>query len=518
MKIIHLVRKHFITILLLVVLCAYWWVIFSVNFSGNPAYYFTDMYSDMNYAEAVWEQKTVFPDGWVFGNQLYAVATPVLAAVFWGITGNHCVAMGIAASLMGIGVLLSFGWMLKPVFPKINDRLVGMILFMTVVLWFGDSYLHTNGWQLFFTVCSYYACYAITYFLAFGCYLRSNSYRKRTFLLLLGLCCFLSFGTGLQSLRQTAVMVCPLLAMEAGRAILCLVGKKKWTVQPIITAGVISAANLSGLLCAKLFPVKQMEIFGQIELIGAEGLPVSAEQSLLNLCSLFSLEKPLKDWLLVGVFLVAVAFCVFTFLRTKNKKGLLCLCLLTVSVAGIFLIDTVLTMYIRNIYYFMIYPLLAFLGICLYSRRAKILQFAMTALVVSLAISCFYKQCVPVLETDHAKATEKYEQVSDFLLEKGYTTVYSGWNRGEKVAIASDWELKAGFWDSPYIPFVSVRYLCDPAVFDAAPEECAYIFFGSAEAAIGVRAAAQRNVSLQLLESFPESGIYVFTASVNLMQ
>ena len=163
-------EEYFLTVFWILILCIYGIAIAFINFSQNPQLYCTDMYSDMLYAIEVWHQKTIFPDGWVFGNQLYAVATPVLAALMFGITKNPCIAMGIASSIMGVGVIASFGWMLKPIFPKLHERLAVVVAFMTVILLCGNAIHDVNGWQLFFTLCSYYSCYAITVFLAFGCF------------------------------------------------------------------------------------------------------------------------------------------------------------------------------------------------------------------------------------------------------------------------------------------------------------------------------------------------------------
>ena len=48
----------------------YFLFIVLINFSGNPSFYCTDMYSDMTYAEEVWNHKSIFPENWTFGNQL----------------------------------------------------------------------------------------------------------------------------------------------------------------------------------------------------------------------------------------------------------------------------------------------------------------------------------------------------------------------------------------------------------------------------------------------------------------
>ena len=132
--VLQIVKKHWITGLCGIILFVYFVAACTVNFSANPSFYSTDMYTDMVYAQASWEQKSIFPDGWVFGNQLYAVATPVLAAVFYGITGNSAVAMALAATVMGILVIVTFAWMVRAVFPGIRAGLLGGAIFAALPL------------------------------------------------------------------------------------------------------------------------------------------------------------------------------------------------------------------------------------------------------------------------------------------------------------------------------------------------------------------------------------------------
>lgn len=162
------------TLLLGAMILGYLAAIFCINLSVTPSCYTTDMYTDIMVAVEMWEEKTLFPSNWVFGNQLYVFATPVLSALIYGITGNAFRSMGAAAFLMGVLVLASFFWMLGGIFPKIRERLFAIAAFLTVVILFADAFYRVNGWQLLFTMCAFYACYAIAAFLAFGCYLRSE--------------------------------------------------------------------------------------------------------------------------------------------------------------------------------------------------------------------------------------------------------------------------------------------------------------------------------------------------------
>lgn len=133
--------KQPLVFLWLLVLLGYWTVIVCINLSGSASLYCTDMYTDMMYAEAVVKSGSLFPGGWVFGNQLYVAATPVLAALLLGITGDPALSMGLAATLMGLGVIASFSWMLRPVFRELHQRLAAVIIYSVIYFHCKESLL-----------------------------------------------------------------------------------------------------------------------------------------------------------------------------------------------------------------------------------------------------------------------------------------------------------------------------------------------------------------------------------------
>ncbi|MBQ3000704.1 MAG: hypothetical protein IJD63_03040 [Oscillospiraceae bacterium] len=470
------------------------------------------MYTDMRYAVEAWEEKSIFPDGWIFGNQLYAVATPVLAAIFYGLCGSMNLAMGLASTVMGILVIVSFLYLLRGFIPRIGGQLLAITLFMTASLIFGGTFRETNGWQLFFTMSSFYACYAIGAFLAFGCYIRGKMGEKQLFPLII--CVFLSFGTGLQSLRQTLIMALPIGCVELLCVVFRLWQKKEFFTKRTLIAATILISNLFGVITARLLQIPQVEIFGEITVTGLETPVLSLQQSFANALSLAGLGNKPPALILgaMGIFgLLSLAYR----LRDTATGGSLCLLLLTVSLIGVLVLDSFTTMYIRNIYYFLLYPLLGVVGAVLYAHFGKWLRWGACLLLVVSLLSGAEDKLQPVFE--NTSDPDRYNAVVSYLEEQGIDTVYSGWNRGERIGIASDGSIRCGFWDAPNTPFVPVKYLCDPEVFDAEPENCAYLFLNSAEANTAIQAAKEKGVELKLLKHFADVSIYIYTAEVNLM-
>ncbi len=482
--------------------------IFRINLAGDPILYQTDMYTDMMVAVRMWETSSLFPEGWVFGNQLYVLATPVLAAVFYALTSDMMLAMGLASCVMTVLVLLSFAWMLRDG----KKALLGCVLLVSLSFLVGDPVYSMKGWQLFFTMCSYYSCYLIAAFLAFGCYVRSCEGKPCG----LVLACVLAFAMGIQSLRQTAVMICPLLAVEGCRTLYRLVKKEKLWSASLLTVCALTAANVLGLVTAKLLPIAQVEIFGGIGLNGIGELLRSIVPAVQTALSM--LVPGQYTLLLWGVAVVGVPlWCLVLYVTVKacDRDGTLYLLLFTVSPLVILAIDILTTMAVRDIYYFMLIPMAAVAAVLLYAHGGKYFR----SLVLLGTVGLFGLNCLTgLLTVPENKDSERYADVAASLVERGITTVYSPWNCGEQLALASGGDIAAGFWDRPSEPFQSMQYLCDPDVFDVDAEKCAYVFLDAHHADLAMAEAANRGAELIMLVEYLEDGWYIGVADVNLME
>lgn len=487
-----------------------------LNLSLTPSFYCTDMYSDILYAVKAWESKSLFPEGWVFGNQLYIIATPALASLVYGIVGNHALAMAIATILMTIGIILSYLWMLKPVFPKPEDRLIGLITFIALTAYCGNAIHALNGWQLFFTLCSYYACYLITAFLCFGCFLRRREKFTTPTLTLLVISVVMSFGAGIQSLRQTAVMLIPMLAVEGVQQLTSLIRTKKAEWQPLIITGALSVANLLGLWTFRHLNVARNEIFLSAELLGKEEIPEAVNNSFTTMMGL------LTDKEFYGIlFLMAVVILIISIIQAKKCKasapaswGTL-ISLFTLSVLGILSIDMFTEMSVRSIYYFMLFPLISLLPVYAY-RCWKLGKVFALVLMGILVIGSFKNAVLPSTRIAEKADTNVSYEISAMLTEKGYTTIYSGWNQCEDIAIASGGSITAGFWDRSTDVFEPVMYLCDPSIYSVDSSECVY-YLRKDNKDIALKKAEEKGVTMTLVAEYPQWGIWLYEASENLM-
>ena len=503
--------------------------IFYINFSKNPTYYDSDMYCDIQLAKEIWKQKTLFPDGWVFGNQVSVVSTPVLTALFYGIVGNGFTAMAIASSIMAVLVFVSFDFMLRPI-AKAYERLCAFTAMMGAVFISGHMTKALSGMQLIFTMASYYSCYLITAFFAFGCYIRARENKTgKSFWVMLLLTCALSFGTGMQSLRQTEFMTIPLIVCE-GLFILSDIIKNKnlksFKTKSFLTCFLISAANIAGVILTRLVSFNQTTIFGGAGNGGFSELKNGFFDSAIRFAKIFFQtgddgREPVAlilSSLFVLAFIIAFAFAVKEAVVNKKTDSVqIIIFLLLISFLGTYVLDVFTTMEIRKVYYFMMFPLFGLSVMYIFSKAdRKKAVIAAVAAVISVSAFGLNSAAKAVKETALKTDWQVYSDMADCVLDNGCDMVYSGWDIAPPVSVASDEKITCGFWDGKEdIEIYPVEYLCNPSVFKSENNSRAVYLVEEKQVDEFKRTAGEYDTDAELIKSFKGeyNSFYMFKTS-----
>ncbi len=424
------------SVILTVLLFAFLGLVFYVNLSCNPEYYDGDIYNDINYAKEAWKAKSIFPKDWIFGNQTYVVATPVLAALFYGIIGNGFTAMAIASCIMTVLIVLTYDWMTRTLFSY-NERMAGFLFLIGVLLLKAHVATSQQGIQAFFTMASYYACYLINAFIVYGCYIRLRKGEfsgKHIAMSVIGI--VLSFGTGMQSLRQTAVMALPLVACEILMIIIYSIRDKKFAVSSsTLFSAIVFVSNIAGLIAMKFIEINQNSIYGTTAFV--KSLKEFLEKGFFNVeyvvltFGLDSLE--LRARLVVStvfllIILIGFILCVKDFFKNKciDQGRFALVMLLTLGCVSVFAAGVLTDVVNRALYYFMIYPLLA---VCVsyiivkYPGKRKAF-FSIIAVFVAGMIA--FRTVGAVGEIKNGKdENSTAHQIANYMLDNGYDTIYS---------------------------------------------------------------------------------------------
>lgn len=429
-------REKIFSVVLTVLLLGFVGMVFYINFSINPEYYDGDIYNDINYAKEAWKAKSLFPKDWIFGNQTYVVATPVLAALFYGITGNGFTAMAIASCIMTVLTLLTYDWMTRTLFSY-NERTAGFLFMIGFLLLKAHVATSQQGIQAFFTMASYYACYFINAFIVYGCYVRIRQGKftgKHIIPAIIGAA--LSFGTGMQSLRQTAVMALPLVACEVLLIIIYSAKDKRFAISySTLFSAIVFIANIAGLVAMRFIEINQNSIYGTTAFVSSfkdffRKLFLNMESVALTF-GLDALELRVRlvasiPFLLI--ILIGFILCVKDYIKNKcNEQGRFVLVmLLTLGCVSVFAAGVLTDVVNRALYYFMIYPLLAVCVSYIIEKIEKKRDVLFAVVAVFTAGMIIFRTAGAVEEIKAGKdKSSTAHQIANYMLDNGYDTIYS---------------------------------------------------------------------------------------------
>ena len=464
--------EYILTALIALVILGYLCVYTVIDFHGFARLCTSDMYEDTLAARLMWEQKTLFPKNYLFGNQFYVVATPVLSALFYGLTGSMNRAMAWATLVMSAFLLLSMDWMLRAHERRPMVRAAALLTFLASI--FGPyTVFREDGQQLFFAMCSFYACYLICFFVVLGDYARareSEALRLPGLLLSLLLC----FCTGMQSLRQTCVLILPLFAYEVLAALYRL-----WKKQPVYPKGkrmrlwrtlAYSGANIMGLLVIRLLPVKRHEIYSGASIFSGASIGEKFRDVHTALITVTGYEATREGdsrlffilMFLTTTLLVLTAICLLLRGR-RGEKGVGCFWLVALIGCGAVIAASFVTsVRLRPIYLFLYYTLPA-LSLVLIAEKAKphILAGLVTALCILSAANLYFSYRDD-LHIVFDKEPTPSEQIADWALDNGCELVYGSLSMSApSVAACADGKLIAGCWQDDFMfkvsPLINIR-------------------------------------------------------------
>ncbi len=417
-----------------------------INYNGKSFYHF-DMYSDAYVAKLMWDKKTLFPENWVFGNQYYIVATPTLAALLYGLLKDSFMAMATASCLMMFFILLSFIYC----FGKVTNRIslaVGLFCMVGGTILGTSASSYTNGFQLFFTMASYYAIYLIGILLTLGLYFRIRSNEKYHIITVIAIL-ILVFALGMNSVREMLILCLPLVASEflfdfyellKTQNLRALIQKNYKSIAFSIS---VLFSNLLGIIFVKFIESDSVFI---VENAGIASNFRSVIKSLLDISGLSLYRGGIRNTplFLAALFLLAVVIATIIIIIYHKDNGclpkiivFLIISLFGVCCAGIFFIKT------RGIYFFVWYLLvdcciIYFLNLL----KGKLKTLFLTALLIC-GIGNYVYNYVPDIKNQQL-LNKSWQDMSIDLKSDNISCVYVDIGTSPVIAAYSDDEYVSG--------------------------------------------------------------------------
>lgn len=510
---------------LLILLAGYLIAFSIINFGGMTRFMTGDIYADILVARYMWESKSIFPEGWMFGNQYYVIATPVLAALCYGLTGSMNLAMALATAIMTVLLLTAMYWTLRP-FLNRTLALAGLVALVSCVLVI-DVQNKIEG-QLLFLQASYYSCYLITLLVVWGDYARGLFLGKpaRCVSYVLGL--VLSFATGMQSIRQTCVMVAPLLAFEGLRVLLQLIRFRgrppRETWRPTLRVAGITAANLGGMVLIRLLDVPAVRIYGDLSVRSLSGMAESmgtAFRAMRSVTGVRYVEFYDPDWFIILFSLLSIAAVTAALWQAAGRwsrkeagglEALIGLCVL--SLAAVIASSVLLDISLRSVYLFVWYPLVC-LSVVYFAKTGSVRR-KVTVLVLLCVLSAanLYVSYQPGVSAVLTGGGDEWQEIADYLMDEGYELLYGGRHEVSTVCAKTDGAVVAGAWSQG--PYQVLGYINPQDIYTPEDNSRAAYLITCGELEEARRLAEEEGATLTLLRQFGARGLYA--SSVQLMK
>lgn len=412
-----------------------------VNFHGAQWYNF-DMFADASVAKRMAEQHTLFPKNWLFGNQYYVIATPAIAALFCGIFRNSVFSMACASSLMFLLILLTYYWSFRPILSK--PALWTGVFCMAGATILGDSISSsTYGFQILYTMASYYACYLLVILLHLGIWGRFGK-AMRVSPVLIGLALAASLALGIQSQREMLALCIPFLLITL---VLWLKAKNdSGEKKGFLFAAASLGSNLIGL-CGNGY-IRQhagsqyLSNVSSAEAAGSDAFTTRFAESgraFLDLVGLRYLHYGWKWKLLavLGCFLLIVALAALVIcMKKRDRMGSRMLFFCWISLLGVFAAG-ILAVRVRAIYYFVWYLLIPLsISFLLEHCSAKKKPLLCAAVLLCGAMNYFFNVYPDAAKYRFQK--QFYAEIVSWLEETEIRTVYGDYQTPTIAACSGD--------------------------------------------------------------------------------
>lgn len=222
-------------------------------FCVNTQHFNYKMNSDIG-AEAVlgrliWDSGEIIPDSWISSTETRIIATPQVAALFYGMTGDMNLSLGLACCVMTVGIMLAI-WTFMRTTGSRRSSCLGMCL-LSLSLAGNMTIL-----ELLYLFASYYGIHVIAFFLTMNCYpmllqySENNSHKRSNYenpndvtdgtvrtkikpacKLIVSL--VLAFLLGMQGTRGILITYGPLFGIEVIRQAYCLLKRKNTVISDL---------------------------------------------------------------------------------------------------------------------------------------------------------------------------------------------------------------------------------------------------------------------------------------------
>lgn len=408
--------------------------IIATNLFHFNYYMNADLASDAILAKLIWDSKEIIPHTWYIAAETRIICTPNLAALFYGITHNMILSMGLACSSMTLFIAASIWYMGRK--AGLCKNAVGVFVFLGLALFINMSIL-----ELLYLFASYYAIHVVIFFITLGIYVKSIKEGKTDWKNVI--CILLALLLGMQGVRGILVIYGPLFGIETIRNIYGIYCRTKVTKRErMITAWVCTLLIVSFIGSCLPFSTGQTisrNIRNGLSKLFSVVIPHMGRTIGFYKANMFQ-----KTCLLVLICLVLYLLISLIYRMVKRQTiEAVEWAFLVISSSPIVsaLIVAFTTFESSERYYFFMIYTMAFAVAIVWDKMRKSWKRISGLLIAVLAVINIYTIYLPVMKSEEPPESAAY-QVGKWLEENEYYTAYAAFDHANTITVLTNGKVR----------------------------------------------------------------------------
>lgn len=386
-------------------------------------------------ARVIWESKEWLPKEWYWGNELRIISTPNFAALFYGMSKNICLSMGISCIIAGAFVMGGAYYLCQSLDFSMTQKL--LLLFLIMMLPNNKSMI-----ELLFIYASYYAFHVGTYFITLAIYLKMLK-KKKVKKIIIAITCLLHFLIGMQGVRGLLMITGPLMAVEILRRIYLWWISKEWNEGSNFITGFVLILNIVEYIGGK-FPQSVGHPLSRNIRKAPQKLFEIVLPNFLNTFEWKNITVIEKIALTVGLCLmiyVAINVVMKGIGKKEIEKDDWIFMNFFVSLLLTLAALTFTTVESSSRYFLVVYFAMAMSLAMLLKKENFILKSSLAFVIIVLFAANSYRIYYPSL-TDKSLENDTYVQMGEYLLEEGYERAYSSFDVSNTMTVFNDGKIQ----------------------------------------------------------------------------
>lgn len=450
-------RDRFWKSVIFILLIVYLGMFAYLNLAKYAQHVDSDIAAEALLAREIWTEKSLTPDDWIASTERYIFGMPVIASLFYGITGSMNLAAGIACVLIGAVFGGVFYWFLRRIGLSETAGLATVLMLCALPI----NGLRNEGQMvpfvmlLLFLFADYYALHSILMFLtiAFYLHLKKGKAGRREgilWLLLFGFTTALTLG----GQRCLQMVILPMVAVEA----VSLFAESDGFSHRLPGSRYYAAGYVGTMVCAFLIgtlyrgqadyemfllePGEIMErIFVTVPAAVLEGFGIAGNTRVGTFDSLMQM--------LVWAFLALAGYALFYLSCRKRgevrgeQRSAIGILAASLGITA-FIIAFTTAEPAHNYFLFSWFIAVIAVGIltdCCRIRKSWFADVIFCAVCLFAVLNMRYTYADAATTTDNLR---EYEEVADFLIDEGITHGYAEFWDAERISLVRDGAVTMG--------------------------------------------------------------------------